>query len=180
MLVPCSTASAASTVYRQQTSTLHSLTCCTTVGPLPVSHTPAEYCSHAYFDIIQLLYRWVPKFWTYGSVCCVCAEVTENIMFFTMGPNLGTPRYFDVSRRGETRLLATVTSRLYTCQCRATQLHAVLSHFHVLPSCCFAWFHFDVVLVWQCAVTACVSWASHAKTSSVPPSAHVSKTVHTT
>jgi hypothetical protein len=34
---------------------------------------------------IVCAYRWVPKFWTYGSVCCACAEVTKNTPYFFNG-----------------------------------------------------------------------------------------------
>ncbi len=36
-------------------------------------------------------YRRVPKFWTYGSVCCACAHVTKNKNIFSMGPKLKYP-----------------------------------------------------------------------------------------
>ncbi len=36
-------------------------------------------------------YRQVPKFSPYGSVCCACAEVTENIKYFSMRPKLRHP-----------------------------------------------------------------------------------------
>ncbi len=33
----------------------------------------------------------MPKFWTHGSMCCACADVTKNIKYFLMGPKLRHP-----------------------------------------------------------------------------------------
>jgi hypothetical protein len=59
-------------------------------------------------------YHRVPKFWTYGSVCCACAEVTANIILFSMGPKLRYPTVARVIRVWQSK---PVVERMYWWQC---------------------------------------------------------------
>jgi hypothetical protein len=58
----------------------------------PLSACVHTACVHSPPVVFRMsVYHRVPKFSPYGSVCCACAEVTKNIIFFSMGLKLVYP-----------------------------------------------------------------------------------------